>query len=259
MKTTSQSILLPTQNLSGHVDESFYDREWTERWQDMKVHSPVARHTRRLIQKALEKLSFDSLLDIGCGEGSLLSELGPLNDGASLVGMDFSAEALRLARPRIEGDFYHVDIEKAHLDKSFDVGVCSEVLEHLLDDEGALRNIACMCRYLIVTVPSGPLRASSRAMGHVRHYTKADLASKLKLAGYRVLQLRAWGFPLHDPLYACIRGSAPEGATTGRYGSLRKVLSKVLYGLFFLNVFDRGHKLIAVCERQPAAVWIPSP
>ena len=44
----------------------FYDTEWSNRWHDMKVYSPVARHTRRLIRRYLDKVDFSSVLDIGC-------------------------------------------------------------------------------------------------------------------------------------------------------------------------------------------------
>ena len=227
----------------------FYDREWTDQWQDMKTYSPVARHTRRLIEKLLGRLEYRSLIDIGCGNGELLRELDLDVDRIDLHGIDLSEAAVGLAGQHVPGRFRCLDIQRDFLRESFDVGICSEVLEHLGDDRTALRNIRNMCRFLIVTVPSGPLGSASLAMGHVRHYTRQDLIRKLSDAGFCVKYIRAWGTPFHDPLYAWIRGQAPTGTTTGRYGFLRRTVSHFLYLCFFLNVMDRGQKLFALAER----------
>ena len=147
------------------------------------------------------------------------------------------------------GSFHRLDIAADSLDEAFDVAVCSEVLEHLEDDCAALRNIRKMARQVIITVPGGPLGDSSVAMGHVRHYTPEELSKKLEDAGFRVRTIRSWGTPFHDPLYAWLRGMAPETATTGHYGWVRRVTTQMLYLVFFLNVIDAGHKLVALAER----------
>ncbi|MDA0747449.1 MAG: class I SAM-dependent methyltransferase [bacterium] len=227
----------------------FYDVEWTQQWQDMKTFSPVARHTRRLIRNLLNHIPYRSLIDIGCGNGALLRELPLDTTQIHICGVDFSEVAVRLAQQQTPGQFHCLDIQNTSLQETFDVGICSEVLEHLDNDEAALSNIRTMCKQVIITVPSGPLGPSSAAMGHVRHYTKESLTQKLTQAGFTVCQIRAWGTPFHDPLYAWLRGQAPEGATTGNYGYLRRAMSYTLYLLFFFNLLDRGHKLIALAER----------
>ncbi len=225
----------------------FYDREWANTWHDMKVYSPVARHTRRLIKNRLNRINYDSLIDIGCGSGELLKELS-LSPATALSGIDFSPTAIRQASRAIDGRFEVVDIQKQAPPFTADAGVCSEVLEHLDDDGAALSNMAKAVKYLIVTVPSGPLTKSSLAMGHVRHYTPDSLRSKLESNGFDVIDLRAWGTPFHDPLYAWIRSRSPEGTTTGSYGLGRRLISSFLYGLFYLNVLNHGHKLVALAR-----------
>ena len=71
----------------------FYDREWANTWHDMKVYSPVARHTRRLIKSRLNRIEYGSLIDIGCGSGELLKELS-LSPDVYLSGVDFSPTAI---------------------------------------------------------------------------------------------------------------------------------------------------------------------
>ena len=53
----------------------FYDEGWENGWDDMKLYGPTARHTRRFIFKMMEGLSFESLLDAGCGTGVLLEKI----------------------------------------------------------------------------------------------------------------------------------------------------------------------------------------
>ena len=225
----------------------FYDREWANTWHDMKVHSPVARHTRRLIKSRLDTITFDSLMDIGCGSGELLKELS-LSPDVDLMGVDFSPTAINQIENDVSGLFEVVDIQNEVPSIRADAGVCSEVLEHLDDDASALRNIAKVVDHLVVTVPSGPLNDASLAMGHVRHYTKLSLQERLESNGFEVLDLRAWGTPFHDPFYAWVRSHSPEGATTGTYGPMKRVVSSALYNLFHLNVFDHGHKLVALAR-----------
>ena len=88
----------------------FYDREWANTWHDMKVYSPVARHTRRLIKSRLNRIDYDSLIDIGCGSGELLKELS-LSPAISLSGIDFSPTAIRQVAQALAGRFEVVDID----------------------------------------------------------------------------------------------------------------------------------------------------
>ena len=117
----------------GARDSSFYDTEWADQWQDMKAYSPVARHTRRLILRALDRIPHDSLIDIGCGIGSLLQGLVDLDRPVRYAGVDFSEKAVRIAAGRLNAQFTRLDVESEWLDETFDIGVCSEVLEHLED------------------------------------------------------------------------------------------------------------------------------
>ena len=80
----------------------------------MKVYSPVARHTRRLIKSRLNRIEYGSLIDIGCGSGELLKELS-LSPDVYLSGVDFSPTAIDQISKQIEGSFAVVDIQKGPL------------------------------------------------------------------------------------------------------------------------------------------------
>lgn len=78
---------------------------------------------------------------------------------------------------------------------SFDSVVCLNVLEHIDDHVGALRNMRQLLRpggNVIVFVPAMPFLfgAMDRAMGHLRRYTKRSLRQAFLDAGLRPVRAR---------------------------------------------------------------------
>jgi SAM-dependent methyltransferase len=96
-------------------------------------------------------------------------------------------------RPGVEVE--HLDLnddrclELAHYD--FDSVVCLNVLEHVEDDEGALRRLHTLCGEggtVAIYVPAGPslFGTMDKVVGHYRRYTREELQAKMELAGFVV-------------------------------------------------------------------------
>lgn len=83
------------------------------------------------------------ILDIGCGNGNISIPLAAM--GFKVVGMDFSDEAVKAAAQAAEEAgvmaTFMVGDETAVPDKSFDIIICSEVLEHQSRPEVFLQTI----------------------------------------------------------------------------------------------------------------------
>jgi SAM-dependent methyltransferase len=125
------------------------------------------------------------ILDAGCGEGfAMRAVLGA--QPAQVVGLDGSAGAVRIAgqlnpgRRFAAGDLYALPFP----DRSFDLVVCMEVLEHLEAPERGLAELARVSRgWLLLSVPHEPLfrganflrgknlRAWGNDPGHVNHWS----------------------------------------------------------------------------------------
>ena len=176
------------------------ERNVVAAWDDAHRYSPAPRHRRRLIVDALRDLEPAEVLDAGCGQPFLLAALRE-RLGVPCYGCDVSDAVVRdPAWAGVADELRVVDLEReAWPDgRTFDVVVCSEVLEHIADWRAALDNVVSMTRrYLLVTVPGGRRRPMDAIVGHHRHFTVAELEEALRTAGLQPVSGRRWGFPLH--------------------------------------------------------------
>lgn len=101
------------------------------------------------------------ILDIGCGTG--VNVAIPLaNSGYSVVGLDLDLASVQRARLLARGfrnvHFVCGSTDNLRTHQSFHVAICSEVLEHLEEPAGLLRQAAAVLNeggLFLVTVPNG--------------------------------------------------------------------------------------------------------
>jgi SAM-dependent methyltransferase len=225
-----------------------YDQGWTQ-WSDMIRYSPAPFHRRRLILALAREIDFDSVLDVGCGDAELLLALRQLRPRARLVGVDVAESVVerdRATHPDIE--FHHLDVGTSALPLRCDLVVCSEVIEHVVDWQRALRHLREMCAtHLILTVPAGRLFPIDRLMGHHRHFALATVVSALRDAGFDPERTWQWGFPFHS-IYKHLINAFPDASvrrfSSGTYTAADRALAKVLIWLFYLNSRRAGAQLV---------------
>src|SRR5438132_3244394 len=115
----------------------------------------------RVLDLVRPLLPCDSLLDAGCGDGLYLEAIG---SGASrLVGTDISDRILETARATatrsgVEPELVRANVESLPFpDRSFDVVLCTQVIEHLLAPAEGLHELARVLRpggTLVITTDS---------------------------------------------------------------------------------------------------------
>ncbi len=202
-----------------------------------------------------------SLVDLGCGNGRLVAEIASRNPSLRLAGLDLSeaqVEENRRRTPGAEWKAFDLVSENPLPDTfagSFDVAVASELIEHLPAPEQMLLHARQLVRpggRLLLSTQSGPLRETERRVGHLRHWSAAEIADLLVKSGWRVE--RAWneGYPFHD-LSKWWANRDPD-RTMARfserpYGTSEKVVCALLRGAFRLNSRRRGAQLYAVARR----------
>jgi SAM-dependent methyltransferase len=158
---------------------------------------------RRLVRALLADLPPGGrLLDLGCGMGGLLRELG---DAASCYGADRSAYALQVCRAKGASRLARADLcAQPFRAGAFDTVLALDVIEHLDDDVGFLRDAATLLapggRFLIA-VPALQLLWSrhDETFQHRRRYDAGQLTAAVRAAGLepvRVTYLHALVFPV---------------------------------------------------------------
>jgi len=227
-----------------------YDQGWESGWDDMKKYGPFSRHLRRIIKQIIRPLEFESVLDVGCGQGSFLVELQAEFPGIKPCGIDLSSSAVKLARERVPGGRFAVmDITEQALHEKCDLVVCSEVLEHIPDDITALQNLRKMTgKYLVVSTPQGRMRRFEKQVGHVRNYAHGELVKKLEMSDFVILSVVEWGFPFYSPLYRNVLEFTGSKGTTGEFGQARRLISSLIYFLFLLNSSSRGDEIFVLAQ-----------
>lgn len=180
-------------------------------YEKFQTGNPVVR---RLIDRFYDRVAVEvgavgacSVLDAGCGEGETLVRLDGLLPERK-AGVDIDAAAVQYTRelvPDAEISQHSVD-SLPFADGSFDLVLCLEVLEHIPEPAGALRELARVAGgELVVSVPHEPwFRLGSLLRGkyvsglgnhpeHVNHWNHRSLRTFLE-ATVDVVSLRG-SFP----------------------------------------------------------------
>jgi SAM-dependent methyltransferase len=154
------------------------------------------------------------LLEVGCGTGGLLQEL---TSWADACGLDVSSEAVRLCKERGLATLSQGSLNALPFrDDTFDGVIGVDVLEHLDDDEGALRELLRVCRpggRLVATVPAFQFLWSRRdvQLHHRRRYTLPQFKARVAEAGFAVLKTTYVNLPLFPPLFAMVKTGRLSG------------------------------------------------
>jgi glycosyltransferase involved in cell wall biosynthesis len=136
-----------------------------------------------------------TVLEVGGGTGNMTRQLCARRKFYIVTDSDAEhVERLRMTfrhRPavRVAKLDAALDSDFEPFRQSVDTVVCLNVLEHIRDDEAALRRIRTLLRengWLILLVPNDPkaFGAIDRAVGHFRRYTPGHLAWLLNGAGF---------------------------------------------------------------------------
>ncbi|WP_426489955.1 class I SAM-dependent methyltransferase [Hymenobacter sp. 102] len=145
-----------------------------------------------------------AILEIGCSGGPLQQQLRSVGF-QNLTGIDISEAAIALAHQRRIPNVSVMDGARLKFgDESFDVVVASDVLEHIRDEQLALREWRRVLKpggQLLVYVPAWPQLWSQHDVvnRHYRRYTAATLSRALEQASLVVQRQSYWNFALFFP------------------------------------------------------------
>ena len=133
-----------------------------------------------------------TILDIGCGTGAMSQKLAAYGQ---VVSADFSPLALEFSRKRGLTDLCTADAMRLPFrEGSFDLIVALDILEHLPDDEAALKEFQRILKpggRVIATVPAYQSLWSGHdvALMHFRRYLSSDVRSRFTDAKLKIERL----------------------------------------------------------------------
>lgn len=131
-----------------------------------------------------------NILDIGCGTGETLTFMKKVFPKSRLQGIDYLPEAVRYTRSRGHSARRADALHLPFADASFDAVLLLDVIEHIRDDSGAIKEAKRVLKPGGVTILTAPAlqfiwSAHDIGQGHERRYTRhmlLSLAAKNKMA-----------------------------------------------------------------------------
>lgn len=190
------------------------------------------------------RLAPRSVLDVGCGDGRLLSLLPKIE---RRLGVDLSERAIRFATMFSDASFAVADVRE--LSETFDIACCIEVLEHIPDEIEVQFLAAIGARvkpggHIILSVPSIVRPVHPK---HYRHYSEHRLRKAITAAlpDWEVVSLTGlFQETMLDTLF--------RKATQNRFWQADvPIAARLLWRGTWRNRVrpaDRGAHLIAICR-----------
>lgn len=244
-------------------------REVYDRRAELEYAEPAAapdprvdRKFERLLELVSERLPCEAFLDAGCGDGRYLAALGALpGRPAHIVGVDISERILATARAAAERAGIGPELVRANVEAlpfgeaRFDLVLCAQVVEHLLDPAAGLAELARVLR------PGGTLVVSTdhrrNLVSKALNAPRSAIVRALGLRGARRLVEFPHATFVVEELVALVgsAGLVPEQVATFRF-SLDWPLGRPAL-LRLLNRIEKAlppHRLgdiLAVVARKP--------
>jgi SAM-dependent methyltransferase len=183
------------------------------------------RIVHAILDRFLDRNPDRRIMDVGCGFGGMLENLGRFGYA---MGMEIDLLSARVCRERgfdriCLGSGYDLPIGI----KALDLISLFDALEHIEDYRKVIAQCAHALKpggHLVITVPAYPFlyAENDRVAQHLRRYTLSDLEEKVRSAGLEVVKGSYYNFFLL-PLILCavaflkikqaLRGPLPPGKT----------------------------------------------
>ncbi|EKD65338.1 MAG: methyltransferase type 11 [uncultured bacterium] len=147
----------------------------------------------------------NTVLDAGCGEGFTLNKLMSNNIGKSIEGVEYTKEAITLGKklfPKAKiksGSIY----ELPYKNNSFDLVICTEVLEHMeYPQKALLEALRVSKKHIILSVPNEPffrianlltgkyVNEFGNSPGHINHWTFFSFQDFIKKRGIKITKIK---------------------------------------------------------------------
>lgn len=184
------------------VKNQQYYRQWGTRKLVIDTLNPRKRFGRFMLLRYIKKQPrIHRICEIGSGSGIFSNLLA--KNGYYVDGYDTDSNAVALAKRSKQRNttFKQSDIYDIPDKQIYDLIISNSVLEHIKDDNKAVKKMASLIRpggTCIIAVPANMkyMTEEDKRWGHYRRYTKKSLSEKMSKAGLIPIQSRYYAYPL---------------------------------------------------------------
>ncbi len=196
------------ENPTVRTPQNLHEEDWAKdkKTDDLLEDDPRFEVLARWIRPNLS----DKIFECGCGSGYLSSLIKKQSPDIFISGCDISEKALERAKT-ILNRTYPLNLDKENIpesNESFDIVVCSEVLEHLYDPAHCLDELTRILKksgVLYITVPNlvyfpnrlrvlvGIIPPVINDIRHIRPFSKEKIEKMLYQRGYEITRFTATG------------------------------------------------------------------
>ena len=158
-----------------------------------------ANHIRRIISD--NDIPHARICEVGCGVGSILTNLEKCFPESSLTGYEISPYAFSKAKTReTDRTKFHFGEAASNGDATFDVTLIIDVIEHVEDYIAFLKKLKPLGTYKVLHIPLdlsvqsvfriSPILGQRNGVGHIHYFFKELALAALKDCGYEVIDHR---------------------------------------------------------------------
>ncbi len=158
-----------------------------------------ARHIQNILID--NKVSFDTLCEVGCGTGRILADLSRTFPQAALAGYEISPQAFeRAIQMKASQISFYLQDPFEEPQPRFDVVLAIDVIEHVQDYIGFITKLKDIARFKIFHIPLDlsvqslmrmwPILGLRQNVGHIHYFTKDLALAALADCGYKILDWR---------------------------------------------------------------------
>ena len=192
------------QQAVAHTHDALTSLQETEYWNKDRIAASgkYQHHVYAWGAELVRKRHLKSVLDVGCGPGTKLGKLiAPVC--SDIEGIDQPSGVAAARKLGAPGKYSEVDLEQpqgVRPWRTFDLIICADVVEHLLDPDPAMMLLKGFCHEHTLLVLSTPDRArlhgrdcmASNKPEHVREWTHPEFTRFLISRGFDVISSRMY-------------------------------------------------------------------
>jgi len=210
----------------------------------------------KYLQKVVDFSRRQSILDIGCDDGTFLSLLGSRYEHLNLFGVEPSQQRAKLAKTLPKLNIRAETFEEVHFERTFDIIAAIHVLEHLYDPIGFLNKVKSIMHpesLLFIEVPTVSLSRLDLPCGirllapgyrhseHLWFFTKQTLRHLLERQGFHIRAIKCVNLGVQPKVNSLVMRYLPW------LFPLYELVSEVV--MFPFNAIGRGLQVMAIANK----------